>query len=771
MSLDKSLQSLIPRIFQFRWVILAFSLLCTIFLSTYLLQLETNINLQRELPTKHPFMQTNLQFAKQFGSGNRLIVAVNSKKGTIFYPEYFRQLETITKEVSLLPGIDPATVYSLTTSNIRFIEIIEDGFAGGKVFPDNYTPTPEMVQQVKANIFKSDQALRLVADDFSASLITVEIINIAAVEREQLDFVDIAASLEEKIRQQFNNEDIAIQIVGFAQLNGDIAGIMDKVFLFFAISGMLICIIQLIFFRNLLLAFIPLFTTSVTLICLLGMLPMLNIALHPFAMIVPFLIFAIGTSHAMQMTNTWRYEISNGANNEAAAKTILSRLLFPGLIALCSDAVGFITITHIDVPVIIDMATVASLGVALLILSNIILLPLLFSLVPQKFTKNIKPGNTSKRSNMLWHFVVKAINPTSAKNILILAVILFSFALWKGNQVAIGDLQTGVPELRETARYNIELQDIVTKFKRGIDILVIYAESSKDACVDYSVMQTIDKFSWSMRHTPGVLSVNALPQAAKMVNVGWHEGNLKWFELPTETVALGETVSPIETTSRLLNHDCSILPIYVFAKDHKFETIDTIVGKARQLATKLQSDKIRFRLAGGSLAIHGATNDVVKDAQLSILISVYASIIILTFILFRTVKATICVVFPLVLVSALCYSIMALFDIGLKISTLPVIALGAGIGVDYAIYLFYAYLQHQDDTPDKLHNFEDVLASTGKTVVFTALTLAASVFIWIFSPLKYQADMGLLLTFMFIVNMLAAVVVTPALASFLRVKA
>jgi len=56
---------------------------------------------------------------------------------------------------------------------------------------------------------------------------------------------------------------------------------------------------------------------------------------------------------------------------------------------------------------------------------------------------------------------------------------------------------------------------------------------------------------------------------------------------------------------------------------------------------------------------------------------------------------------------------------------------------------------------------------TGNGVVFTGLTLAVGVATWIFSPLKFQADMGLLLAFLFLFNMLGAILLLPALAHWL----
>jgi predicted RND superfamily exporter protein len=162
-----------------------------------------------------------------------------------------------------------------------------------------------------------------------------------------------------------------------------------------------------------------------------------------------------------------------------------------------------------------------------------------------------------------------------------------------------------------------------------------------------------------------------------------------------------------------------------------------------------------------------ATNDVVQAAQTPIVLWVFGSVIVLCLLVFRSVRATLCIVLPLGLVSYLGYALMVFLDIGLKTATLPVVALGVGIGVDYGIYIF-AVLQRELNNgvvfaEALFHAFRD----TGGAVVFTGLTLAAGVGTWAESALKFQADMGVLLSFMFLVNMLAAVLLLPALALWL----
>jgi predicted RND superfamily exporter protein len=92
-----------------------------------------------------------------------------------------------------------------------------------------------------------------------------------------------------------------------------------------------------------------------------------------------------------------------------------------------------------------------------------------------------------------------------------------------------------------------------------------------------------------------------------------------------------------------------------------------------------------------------------------------------------------------------------------------VVALGVGIGVDYGIYVYSRFLALWREGRSVRETYEEALEITGNGVLFTGLTLGLAVATWIFSPLKFQADMGILLCFLFVMNMVGALVLLPAL--------
>jgi predicted RND superfamily exporter protein len=486
--------------------------------------------------------------------------------------------------------------------------------------------------------------------------------------------------------------------------------------------------------------------------------------MDPFSILVPFLVFAIGVSHGVQKICTFRNEMFKGQDGPTAARAAFMQLILPGIVALLTDTVGFITMLVIKIPTIQELAITASLGVSVIIITNFFLLPLILSYLRLPATYATWVASRRAMGDRIWERLTKGLKPAPS---LLVIVVWFSFGTWaffKSSEVRIGDTQIGVPELRPDSRYNRDSAVITSKFNIGVDLLSVIVETIPDGGVDHEVLTLMDEFEGHVREVPGVRSVVSLPVLAKIVNAGYSEGSLKWRILPRNASTLAQAVSPIETSTGLLNANSSVMPIVIFLADHKAETLSRVTAAVKAFAAAHPSPKAKFLLASGNAGVMAATNEVVAAAEKPIVLWVFGAVIALCLIAFRSIRAALCIVVPLAIVSYLAYAVMVYLEIGLKTSTLPVVALGVGIGVDYGIYIFARL--HSDLRSGEY--FEDAmfraLRDAGAAVVFTGLTLAIGVSTWAFSNLKFQADMGLLLTFMFLVNMVGAIIMLPAMA-------
>ncbi len=753
-----------------RSVMLIFAVL-TVLMLIQATQLRVDAGFSKLLPLKHEYMQTFIDHRQAFGGANRILIALVSKSGDIFNPEFFQALRETTDEVFFIPGVDRTRVSSLFTPNVRFTEVVEDGIAGGNVIPSDFQPTEQGLAQVRKNILKSAYMGRLVANDFSGAIVSAQLLEFDPNTGERLDYIKVAEQLEDRIRKKYSDIDVNVNfdthIIGFAKVIGDIHEGAHRVILFFVVAFCITFILVYLYTRSLRLTVIPLLCSLTAVIWQLGLLTLFGYGIDPMSILVPFLIFAIGVSHGVQMVSANGAEVYEGADSLSAARSSFRRLLIPGGIALVSDTIGFITILLIEIRIIQEMAVTASLGVAVIILTNLILLPVLLSYV--RYADNYR-DSLHARARYLKPFWTRLSHITVRKNatvVILISVVLLLVGSWYAADIKIGDLHRGVPELHADSRYNIDSEVISQRFSIGVDVLSVIVETKKEGCIDYEVMNGIDDFAWHMQNTEGVQSVITLAQIAKIINAGWNEGNMKWRVLPRNQSVLVQAVSYIDTSSGLLNADCSVMPVMIFTTDHKAETIRTIVQAVKQFRSVHGRDDLNFRLATGNVGVMAATNEAVDAAQFPILMYVFAAIILLCLVTFRSVRATLCIVLPLGLVSVLAYALMTVMEIGLKVSTLPVVALGVGIGVDYGIYIYSRFDSILKQGGSLQDAYARTLELTGNGVLFTGVTLAIGVATWIFSPLKFQADMGILLTFMFLVNMLGAILLLPALASWL----
>jgi hypothetical protein len=753
-------------IFGTRPLIIATFLIITVIMGYGLTNLRIDASFSKQLPLQHEYMQTFMEYRNEFGGANRVLVAVRARDGNMFTAEFFNALRQATDEVFFISGVDRSRVSSLFTPNVRFTEVVEDGIAGGNVVPADFQPTEEGLEQVRKNILKSGIVGRLVANDFSAAIISAELIEFDPQTAEKIDIIDIGHQLE-ALRDKIENDQIEVNIIGYAKVISDIADGAKRVVLFFLVAFFVSGLLVYLFTRSHRVTAMALICSLIAVVWQLGLLTYLGFGIDPMGILVPFLIFAIAISHGVQMITANRAAVFSGADSLTAARTSFRCLLVPGGVALISDTIGFITIMLIDIEVIQQMAITASLGVATIIFTNLILLPILLSYIgfPNDYRQRLR--DSIERLDRFWMHVSRTAKPWPAAALILFSLVLLVFGAMHASKIKIGDLHQGVPELRPDSRYNLDSKAITERFSIGVDMLSVIVETVADGCIDYTVMENIDRFAWQLSNTQGVQSVVALPGIAKVINAGWSEGALKWRVLPRDRQVLVEAVQYIPTSSGLLNADCSTMPVMIFTTDHKAETITHVVDTVKAYQAKNGTEQIRFRLATGNVGVMAATNEEVSAAQFPILIYVFTAIIILCLLTFRSLRATLSITLPLGLVSLLAYALMTELEIGLKVSTLPVVALGVGVGVDYGIYIYSRFQSHLKEGMTIYQAYHETLKVTGSGVLITGITLAIGTATWIFSPLQFQADMGILLTFMFLLNMLGALLLLPALASWL----
>ncbi|MDT4826710.1 efflux transporter, putative, hydrophobe/amphiphile efflux-3 family [compost metagenome] len=759
-------------IFNNRPAVIVICLLVSVFLFWQALQVRPSTSFEKMIPLHHPYIQKMIEHRNDLANlGNTVRISVEAVDGDIFSKEYMETLRQIHDEVFYISGVDRSGLKSLWSPSVRWTEVTEEGFAGGEVIPQTYDGSPASLEELRNNVLKSGQIGRLVANNFKSSIIDVPLLESYPDPKDQgkllkLDYRQFSHELEEKIRDKYQaqNPNVKVHVVGFAKKVGDLIDGLIMVVLFFGIA-FLITLVLLYWFTWCIRSTIAvLSTTLVAVIWQLGLMHSVGFGLDPYSMLVPFLIFAIGISHGVQKINGIALQSSGADNALTAARRTFRQLFLPGMIAILADAVGFITLLIIDIGVIRELAIGASIGVAVIVFTNLILLPVAISYVGISKKAIERSKKDAVRDHPFWRLLSNFAHPVVAPISVVIALIAFGGGLWYSQNLKIGDLDQGAPELRPDSRYNQDNNFIINNYSTSSDVLVVMVKTGPEGCSTHEALAPVDELMWKMENTPGVQSAISMVTVSKQVIKGMNEGNLKWETLSRNQDVLNNSISRAEG---LYNSDCSLAPVLVFLNDHKAETLSRAVTAVEEFAKDHEKDGLQFLLAAGNAGIEAATNEVIAQAELTILILVYICVAAMCLITFRSIAATLCIVLPLILTSVLGNALMAWLGIGVKVATLPVIALGVGIGVDYGIYIYSRLESFLRAGLPLQEAYYETLKSTGKAVLFTGLCLAIGVATWIFSAIKFQADMGLMLTFMLLWNMFGALWLLPALARFL----
>ncbi|MBA5640076.1 RND family transporter [Duganella sp. LX20W] len=755
-----------PILFGHRLKVILFFVLVSVLLGFQILKLKSDASFQNMIPASHPYIANYLKYENELRPlGNVVRIAVENKRGDIYSQDYLDTLRKITDEVFYIPGVDRSNMRSLWTPNVMWFEVTEEGMTAGHIVPDGFDGSPDKLEQVKTNVVRSGQIGNLVANDHRSTIIMAPLLELDPQTGEKLDYGQFSDRLERLIRQKYENGGIKIHVTGFAKVVGDLIHGARAIGLFFAITFVLACVLLYAYSRCLRSTAVTILCCSLAVIWQMGIVSLLGFGMNPYSILIPFLTFAIGVSHAVQNINTMASEVHGGRSNMAAAKATFRLLFIPGSVALLCDVVGFSTLMVIDIGVIRELAIGASVGVFVIIFTKMFLLPILMSYVGVSPACLRKQERKARSAHRVARTLSRVTEPRVARVVALIALVILGVAWTCSRDLKIGDLDPGAPELRSTSRYNRDNAYTVAHYSSSPDVFVVMVTTRPGECASYPVAAAVERLQWEMENLPGVESTVSLFTGMKKMIAASNGGNLKWSAISRDRYISNEAHRSLP--SDLNNNDCSMVPVMLSLSDHKAATLSRVVQAAEKFSAEHSNQDMRFVLAAGNAGIEAATNIVIKQAEVQMLLLVYGIVALLVWWEFRSWRVTVAVMLPLYITSVLCEAIMAKLGLGVKVATLPVIALGVGIGVDYGIYI-YNRLEHYLDRGHTLKQaYFETLKTTGTAIAVTGVMLALGVATWVFSDIKFQADMGLLLAFMFLWNMVGAIVMLPALVSLL----
>jgi predicted RND superfamily exporter protein len=753
-------------LFNHRGTILCAFAILTIVMGFFAVQLRMDAGFVKQIPIGHEYVQTFDKYQASLFGANRLTVVVKARHGTIWTKEGLAKLAAVTQAVTYLPNIDRLGVQSLWTPNSFVNQITEDGFRSDPIIPGTVTPdslTRDDVSRIRRLTTDGGYVGSLVSRVGDAAMITAELNEIGG-DGSKVDYIAFNHLLEQKVRAPFEDQNYEVQIIGFAKQIGDIADGAKSVLVFCAIALVLTALAVYWYCHSVRFTILPIVCSLTSLVWQFGTLKLLGFGLDPLGVLVPFLVFAIGVSHGVQQINFITRELAHGRTSLDAARSSFSGLLIPGTLALVTALVSFVTLLLIPIPMIRELSITASLGVGFKIMTNLVMLPLAASYF--NFNKAYAEKAMLKRERRsAWLRVLARIaEPRNAYVTLLIVAAVFVTAVWQSRDRVVGTLQPGAPELRPDARFNQDAVSIANSFDIGLDWLSVVIEAPPDSCESPAVGVFDDQLVHSLTDVPGIVSISSYPGMLRTYCQGYNEGYPKMAVVPIDPANYAGLSAEIARVRGYLNKDCSMTAVHLYLSDHKAATITRVIDAVKSFRDGHPTPGVRIRLAAGNAGLLAAINDEVAKSELPMMLYVYLAIIVLVFVVYRDLRAVVACCLPLTVGTFIGYWFMKSFDIGLTVATLPVMVLAAGVGVDYAFYIYNRLQAHLAAGQPIVKALEHSILEVGIATIFTAITLAIGVATWSFSSLKFQADMGKLLAFMFIVNLIMAMTALPALA-------
>lgn len=731
-------------------------------------KLRMEAGFEKQMPIGHEYIKTFNEYRNQLFGANRLTIAVRAVDGSIWTKEGLTRLYDVTQAISSMPNVDRVGVQSLWTPNSWVTEITADGFRNEPLIANTVLPeslTRELIEKIKRTTTRGGFDGVLVGRDQGSALITAEL-NEYDKDGIKLDYITYNRLLNERVRAKYEDAHFRIEIIGFAKQIGEIADGARAVLAFCGIALVLVAVAVYWYCRSFRFTFLPIACSMTSLVWQFGTLQLLGFGLDPLAILVPFLVFSIGVSHGVQQINFIVREIAHGKSTFDAARASFSGLLVPGTLALVTAFVSFITLIMIPIPMVRELAITAAIGVGYKIITNLLMLPVAASFFSFDRRYAEKAMLERERRARWLRQLSKVSDPKNAIVIVLITVVVLALAVWQSRDRVVGTLQAGAPELRADSRYNRDAVDIATNYDVGLDWLTVVLEQppSPENCWRVATAAYEEDLVWNLQNVPGVLSVSSFTSLMRTYSEGYNENNPKMAVVPIDPVNFAGLATEVGRVRGYANNDCSMMAVHAYLTDHKAKTIQGVVDAVKDFRAQNKLDKVTVRLASGNAGVLAAINEEVSRSELPMMLWVYGAIASLVLLAYGDLRAVLACCLPLTVATFIGYWFMKELEIGLTVATLPVMVLAVGIGVDYAFYIYNRLQGHLADGEPIVTALEHSIMEVGMATIFTAITLAVGVVTWSFSALKFQADMGKLLAFMFIINLVMAMTALPALA-------
>jgi predicted RND superfamily exporter protein len=736
-------------------------------------KIRSDIILWHLFPYSHPYFQLHARFSRVFGGGgSTAVIAVKDLQGDIFNEQSLQKVKKITDEVLSWDEICRLLTTSMATHSTKVVKTKARGEISMDplMYPDIPRSEPE-IELLKQHLF-SNPAYdgSLVSSDGTAALIITEFKDDISYER--------AFELLRSLVTRYSDDRTSVHIVGFPMLLGWICSYKHQMFFVFVLSILLMIVILYVVFRNMVGMIAPVAMSGICAALGLGFIGWTGINFSPLLYVLAFLVGARMLSNAVQITNRYIEELRLSGDPQTACYETMRAMTMPNAAAVATDVAGFMVLTLAKIVLMLHTAIMMSFWMLTIGLSGI-LVPIICSYLPMK---SIGKPETQRESDKLANFLAGLVRFTlhraSGVAWAVVAIIVV-LGTWQTSRLKVGDPTPGSPLLWPDHTYNQDEAFINRAFKASSESLTLYYDGEPGSVYDPEVLVTFEQFDRHMAETlPDIYkSSMSIINLVRMMNLTYHDGDQFWFQLPRDRILLEGILGMVRQQAgsaalgRYLDPGLERTQITLFFADHTSGNMLRIKEAAYGFFDEhpMEISRGRFHLAGGSIGLEIALNEEMKAMHFQMDVAVLGAIFLMCWLAFRSLVAGIMLTLPLILSNLVAYTYMSFADIGLTTSTLPCAAVGVGVGVDFAIYLYSRCIEEFRQQDDWETTILRSVRTGGKGILFSGITLILPLAAWyLIAPLKFQAQMGFFLAMLLFVNMAAAFTLHPMMIMLIK---
>jgi len=765
-----------------RVLILAVMGLITVFFAVGLVRVDVKTIFSDLFPKNHPFVQV---YKDHPNFGNPLTVTLMIKRTDgkdVFQADTLEKIWRISRDIDLTPGVDHDQILSIATSKARYTVITPDGIFSQPIMDDELPKTAEQLAEVRRRVDESPGANTfLVSSDGTATIVNATFIE------QSVDYHKVFDAVQAIVKNETDGAH-EIHAAGFPVMTGWIYAFGDNTLEIFGITLALMFGVLAFHMRNVAGILVPVLVSTVSAIWGFGLVGWLGLPVEPLLMVVPLLLIARCFSHCVQATERYFELLHDGHPKEKAAELSLVSLVYPGTLGIFTDVAGLLLVALAPIPAMERFALFTGLWALNLVPCSVFLTPILLSLMPRP--KNIEhllgydehSGPVQRGIQGVLGGFASLSQGRNARYSGIVFIALGIVAVFLMLRVQVGNPVEGTNLLRYDSKFNLAVREINQHFPGSMTMEVVFEGKDNARIVRQSdTLTTMRDLQHCLESSPNpptaTLSFADLAPEANRVFSG---GNPKWSPLDNDDASASAAVTGLMagTNAKAFLHVTDFEQkngtVSLWYSNNKQETVDTALAQARACVEKVGPEHPTFtiRLASGAIALQQSINDTVVRYESRILLALNLVILIGCSLAYRSIVAGLLLLIPVNLANAMLTASMSLAGVGLDVNSLPILAIGIGVGIDYGIYLLTRICEeYQVANKDLGVAIRVALKTCGKAIFFTASLMTIGLAPWYFlSELKFLSDTGLLLVILMLINMVLALVLLPLLIYLIKPK-